>query len=110
MRLNKGYFLGRDALLKAKENVERQLCCLTLDEPDAMALGKEPLLVDGRAVGYVTSANYGYSVGKHIVYGYLPKQYAQPGMKVAVQYFGRRQEATVMEEPLFDPGNARMKV
>jgi glycine cleavage system aminomethyltransferase T len=109
VRLNKGYFLGREALTKAKERVTRKLCCLTLDEPGAMALGKEPLLVDGRAVGYVTSANYGYSVGKHIVYGYLPIQYAQPGMKLEVQYFGERQSATVREEPLFDPGNARMK-
>lgn len=73
-----------------------------------MALGKEPLLVDGQAVGYVTSANYGYSIG-HIVYGYLPAQYAQPGTKAEVQYFGRRQAATVMEEPLFDPSNGRMK-
>jgi len=109
VRLNKGYFLGRDALIHAKEKVTCKLCCLTLDEPDAIALGKEPLLIDGETVGYVTSANYGYSVGQYIVYGYLPARHAQPGTKVQVQYFGRRQWATVREEPLFDPGNARMK-
>ena len=75
-----------------------------------MALGKETLLVNGEVVGYVTSANYGYSIGKHIVYGYLPAQYAGPGTKVDVQYFGRHQGATVMPEPLFDPSNGRMKV
>jgi len=110
VRLNKGYFLGRDALIAAKDKVTRKLCCMTLDEPDALALGKEPLLIDGVTVGYVTSANYGYSVGQYIVYGYLPARHAQPGTKVQVQYFGRRQWGTVREEPLFDPGNTRMKV
>ena len=79
VRLNKGYFLGREALIEAKQHVKRKLCCLTFDDPGAMALGKEPILVDGRTVGYVTSANYGYSVGKHILYGYLPIEYAGPG-------------------------------
>lgn len=110
VRLDKGYFLGRDALLKAKNNVRRRLCCMTFDEPDAVALGREPILVDGRVVGYVTSANYGYSVGKYIVYGYLLHEYATPGAKVEVQYFGRRYPATVATEPLFDPENERMRL
>ncbi|MEJ5248942.1 MAG: glycine cleavage T C-terminal barrel domain-containing protein [Caldilinea sp.] len=110
VRLDKGYFLGRDALLKAKDNVRRRLCCMTFDEPDAVALGREPILVDDRVVGYVTSANYGYSVGKYIVYGYLPHEYATPGAKVEVQYFGRRYPATVTTEPLFDSKNERMRL
>jgi len=109
VRLNKGYFLGRDALLQARAHVQRRLCCLTLDEPDAVALGKEPILVGDRVLGYVTSANYGYSVGKYILYGYLPHEYAAPQTKVEVQYFGRRYAATVTAEPLFDPKNERMK-
>ena len=110
VRLNKGYFLGRDALTDAKQHVKRKLCCMTFDDPAAMALGKEPILVGGKAVGYVTSANYGYSVGKHILYGYLPAEHAKPGTQVEVQYFGKRYCATVTEEPLFDPTNSRMKV
>ncbi|MGQ0603877.1 MAG: glycine cleavage T C-terminal barrel domain-containing protein [Anaerolineales bacterium] len=34
--------------------------------------GAEPIMANGQAVGYVTSANYGYSVGKFIAYSYLP--------------------------------------
>jgi glycine cleavage system aminomethyltransferase T len=49
-------------------------------------------------------------VGKFILYGYLPVEYAQPGAKVEVQYFGTRYCATVTQEPLFDPTNSRMKV
>ena len=109
VQLHKGYFLGRDALAKAKDRVLRKLCCMTLDDADAIVLGKEPILADGRVLGYVTSANYGYSVGKYIFYGYLPHEYATPGTKVEVQYFGRRYPATVTLEPLFDPRSERIK-
>ncbi|MCS6828296.1 MAG: FAD-dependent oxidoreductase [Caldilinea sp.] len=110
VRLDKGYFLGRDALLKVKDGVQRRLSCMTFDEADAVALGGEPILGDGRVVGYATSANYGYSVGKSIVYGYLPHEYATPGAKVEIQYFGCRHPATVAAEPLFDPKNERMRL
>lgn len=110
VRLDKEGFLGRDALLAAKDQgVARKLCCLTLDDPGALAMGKEPILKDGRKIGYVTSANYGYSIGQFIVYGYLPKEFAAVGTQVDVEYFGVRQSATVRKEPLFDPSSERMK-
>ena len=101
--LDKGNFIGREALIKIKEEgISRKLCALTFDTPEGMALGKEPILSGERKLGYVTSANYGYSVGKHIVYGYLPIEYAEPGTKVQVEYFGKRHPATVVEEPIYD--------
>ena len=45
-------------------------------------------------VGYVTSAGYGYSVGRCIVYGYLPAELAVPGTAVEVEYFDERLPAT----------------
>ena len=74
-----------------------------------MALGKEPIVYGDRTLGYVTSTNYGYSVGRHIVYGYLPSEYAAPGTPVEVLYFGRHHAATVAAEPLFDAGMTRLK-
>ncbi|MCS6828455.1 MAG: FAD-dependent oxidoreductase [Caldilinea sp.] len=110
VRLDKGDFIGRQALLQAKASgVQRRLCCMTFDAPDAMALGKEPIFVGDRCVGYVTSANYGYAVGKHIVYGYLPLAFAEPGTQVEVAYFGVRHWATVAAEPLYDPRMQRLK-
>jgi dimethylglycine oxidase len=109
VRLEKGDFIGRDALLRAKEaGIARKLCCLTLDGPGAL-LGKEPMLHGDQTIGYVTSANYGYSIGKFIAYGYLPIAYAKPGTNVDVEYFGERYRATVSEEPLFDREMARLK-
>jgi glycine cleavage system aminomethyltransferase T len=80
-----------------------------LDGPEVVVLGKEPIMDGSRALGYVTSANYGYSVGKFIVYGYLPVDYAEIGTAVEVVYFGQRHQATVAQEPLYDPQHQKLK-
>lgn len=109
VRLKKGQFVGRDALVRQKEaGLTRKLCCLKVDAP-AVLLGKEPIFNGDTPVGYVSSANYGYSVGTLIAYGYLPIALAAPGTRVEVGYFGTRYGATVSEEPLFDPQSSRMK-
>jgi glycine cleavage system aminomethyltransferase T len=110
VRLKKGDFLGRTELEKIKaKGCERKLCCMTFDDPGVVMMGKEPILQGERVLGYVTSANYGYSVDKSIAYGYLPIECAQEGMQVQVYYFGERHTATVSAEPLFDPGMKRLK-
>jgi glycine cleavage system aminomethyltransferase T len=101
--LRKGAFLGRAALERARgRGAARTLCCLTLDDPAVVGMGREPILAPGgaRALGYVTSATYGYSVRRSIAYGYLPADRAAPGTRVEVQYFGTRYPATVAQEPL----------
>jgi glycine cleavage system aminomethyltransferase T len=109
-RLDKGDFIGREALLRQQAaGVTRRLCCMRVDEPGAVLLGKEPILHNDAPVGYVTSANYGYSVGALIAYGYLPASLSAPGSSVTIEYFGEPLKAVVSEEPLFDPGNTRMK-
>lgn len=110
VRLDKGDFLGRDALERIKaEGITRKLCCLTLDDPSKVVLGKEPILDGDQVLGYVTSANYGYTVGQSIVYGYLLVAYAERGAKVEVAYFGDRYPATVTRGPLYDPQNLKLK-
>ena len=105
----KSDFMGRDVLVDAKKNVTRQLCCMTLDERDAVALGKEPIMDGDTAIGYVTSADYGYSVGKFLLYGYLPVEYAEEGKQVQIRYFDRVFRATVAADPIFDPEMTRLK-
>jgi glycine cleavage system aminomethyltransferase T len=72
-------------------------------------MGKEPVRHEGRVVSYVTSANYGYSVGRGIVYGYLPVELAVEGTPVEVEYFGEQLAATVTNDPLWDPKGERQK-
>ncbi|MFE9330074.1 FAD-dependent oxidoreductase [Streptomyces sp. NPDC006925] len=108
VRPAKGDFLGRDALA-ARSAPERKLVCLTLDDPAAVVMGSEPVHVDGVVDGYVTSASYGYSVGRCVAYAWVPARTAVPGTSVAVEYFGDKVAATVAAEPLFDPEMARIR-
>jgi glycine cleavage system aminomethyltransferase T len=108
-------FVGKAACAALKDQpLTRKLCCMTLDDPKAVLFGYEPIFgtnghTSAHAVGYVTSANYGYSVGKFIAYGYLPADQAAPGTPVEIEYFGDRFKAVVAEEPLFDAKMARLK-
>ncbi|MFJ5100199.1 FAD-dependent oxidoreductase [Streptomyces sp. NPDC088554] len=111
VRMDKGEFTGRAALAARggeRERPERRLTCLTLDDPTAVVLGKEPVRVDGATAGYVTSAAYGYTVGRCIAYAWLPARLT-PGTGVLIDYFGAPVAATVTEEPLFDPGMDRIR-
>ena len=108
--MDKGDFIGRDALTEFRvQGNTRQLCCMTLDDPDAVVMGKEPIMDADRVLGYVTSANYGHTIGRGIVYGYLPTDYAEVGTGVDILYFGERLLATVAREPLYDPRGTKMK-
>ena len=110
VKMDKGPFQGRDALERILEQgPTERLACITLDDPDAVVLGKEPIRSDGRVVAYATSAGYGYSVGRCIVYGYLPVELAVPGTPVELEYFDERLPATVAEDPQWDPKGERLR-
>ena len=108
VRLDKGEFIGRHALVAATEP-ERRLVCLVLDDPAAVVLGSEPVRVDGRSVGRVTSGGYGYSVGRSIAYAYLPAADGTAGRRVEIVIFGRFVGAEVVAEPLFDPSGEHIR-
>ncbi|AHH96538.1 GcvT family protein [Kutzneria albida] len=108
VRMDKDDFLGKQALA-GRETPARKLTCLTVDDPNSVVLGKEPVHANGSAVGYVTSAAYGYSLGRTVAYAWLPAAVAVPGTAVAIEYFGEKIPATVREEPLFDPEMARIR-
>jgi glycine cleavage system aminomethyltransferase T/glycine/D-amino acid oxidase-like deaminating enzyme len=108
VKLDKGDFLGRDALLERQEP-ERLLRCLVLADPRAIALGSEPVRVDGELAGRVTSGGYGYSVERSIAYAYLPRERADVGQAVEVEIFGERVAGEVAAEPLWDPSGARIR-
>jgi glycine cleavage system aminomethyltransferase T/glycine/D-amino acid oxidase-like deaminating enzyme len=110
VRMDKGEFQGREALQrKLDEGPTEKLACMTLDDPATVVMGKEPIRHGGRVVSYVTSAAYGYSIGRGIVYGYLPVDLALEGTPVEVEYFGDRLAATVATEPLWDPKGERLR-
>ncbi|SDJ03015.1 Glycine cleavage system T protein (aminomethyltransferase) [Lentzea albidocapillata subsp. violacea] len=110
VRMNKGYFRGRQALEgRSEETAERKLTCLTIDDDHQVVMGSEPVFAGGAPVGYVTSAARGYSIGKNIAYAWLPAEVAVEGTPVEIEYFGERVQAVVAAEPLFDPKMTRIR-
>jgi 4-methylaminobutanoate oxidase (formaldehyde-forming) len=110
VKLSKGDFIGRAALVEQKaEGLKRKLCCLTLADVTALVLGNEPIRQEGQVVGWAASGGYGYSVKKSIVYAYLPVALAGVGNVFDVEIFGERIAATVVREPLWDSQGERVK-
>jgi len=99
-------FLGADALASRPE-ASRVLRCLVLDA-EQVAMGAEPVLVDGDAVGYVTSAGWGASVGRSIALAWVPRSLVT-GDDVEIAYFDRMLAARVADEPLVDPSGERLR-
>jgi len=101
-------FLGAVALRERGEP-ERLLVCIVLEDPRSVTLGNEPVAVDGRVVGRVTTGGYGYTVDRSIAYAYVPAGHAEPGTAVAIDVFGRWVAGVVTVEPLYDPEGARVR-
>ena len=111
VKLDKGDFVGREALASAEgEPPAKKLACLILDDPRSVALGSEPVRVDGQIVGRVTSGGYGYTVERSIAYAYLPTAESEVGRRVEVEIFGRSVPGEVAAEPLYDPEGSAIRV
>jgi 4-methylaminobutanoate oxidase (formaldehyde-forming) len=109
VKLDKGEFIGREALVARRESpAATRLACLVLDDPRAVALGSEPVRIDGEVVGRVTSGGYGYTVGKSIAYGYIPSS-SPVDTPVEVDIFGTWVGGRVVKEPLYDPTGSRVR-
>jgi 4-methylaminobutanoate oxidase (formaldehyde-forming) len=110
VKLNKGEFVGREALVAARDRPsEKKLVCLVLEDPRSVALGSEPIRLDGEIVGRVTSGGYGYSVARSIAYAYVPAEAATTGRAVEVEIFGEWIAGEIAEEPLWDPKGERIR-
>ena len=102
-------FVGKAALEEARDaGIDDEITPITLDGSDDIPLSGRPVLVDGEPEGYVQAADFGYSVGQPIAYTYLPTEYTEAGTDVQVKCEGDIYDATVRDEPLFDPGREKI--
>lgn len=99
-------FVGSAAL--QTRAVSKRLRCIVLDDPRSVALGNEPVRIDGAVAGRVTSGGYGYSVERSIAYAYVPPE-VKLGTAVEIDIFGRWVGGEVVREPLFDPDGTRVR-
>ena len=108
-------FKGRDAIIRQLEQgVQKRLVCFTVNDPSCVLLGRETILRDGQAVGWLASAGFGHHLGVSIGMGYVrhidgvDKDFilkAQYQLKVADRLFDCSAQLT----PPFDPNMERIK-
>lgn len=101
VKLDKHDFIGRESLLRQKqEGVKRKLVGFEM-------LGREiardhyPAFVDGREVGHVTSGSPSITLNKNIGLVYLPAENAAIGTRFQVSIRGRMCDAEVVRTPFY---------
>src|SRR5262249_44811994 len=105
--LDKGDFVGREALLEREPRI--RLSTLVVDADSADAHGYEPVYVGGEVTTYVMAGGYGHTVGKSIALAYLPFEHARDGAEVEVEILGERRPAQVVADALHDPAGKRLR-
>ena len=64
-------FIGRNALLQQRERgIAKRLVQFTLDDAAAYPWGGEPILMDGRSIGEITSGGFSRALGRAVAFGY----------------------------------------
>ena len=110
VRMDKGDFVGREALARRKEEGIALKCVyLRVDDGDADPRGNEPVYDGERIVGVSTSGGYGHAVGQTLAFAYVEPRLAAPGSRVALGILGERRGAEVLAEPAYDPANAHLR-
>jgi len=108
--LDKGPFVGRDALLKEREiGPAERFVPLLVDAIDADTPPCASVFKDGEIVGLVTSGGYGHAIGQSIALAYMRPDLAAPGTEVEIGILGERVKARVVAEPLYDPTNEKLR-
>ncbi len=101
VKLDRGDFIGRDALVSQKEaGLERRLVAFELTDRGVPRHGY-PVLIDGEAAGTVTSGVMSPSLGKPIGLAYVPRGYWKPGRTFQVDIRGKEKNAVVVKPPFY---------
>ena len=110
VKTSKPGFIGRDAVLRRKEDGPAlRMVQFLLTDPDPLLYHNEPILKDGEFVGYTSSGAYGHALGGAVGMGYVPAAMAADDHGWEIEVAGTRVAARASLRPMYDPGSARMR-
>ena len=111
-----GGFVGRDALLAGQVPgaPKRRLVQVLVEDPEPLLYGGEPVLHDGRWLGYVRAAAYGHTLGGAVGLAMLEDPAGLPaeavdGAQLEIDIAGSRYPARASMRPMYDPDRQRIK-
>ncbi len=100
-KLDKGEFVGREALLRQKENgVTRKLVGF---EMLGRGIGRDgyEVLLNGSPAGWVTSGSPSPTLNRNIGFCYLPAEHAQPGKAIQITIRNQPVDAVTVPTPFY---------
>jgi 4-methylaminobutanoate oxidase (formaldehyde-forming) len=114
VRTSKPGFIGRDAVLRKRDaGLDRRLVQFRLTDPEPLLYHNEPILRDGKIVGYLSSGAYGHHLGAAIGLGYVPCPGEDAAQLLASRYeidvAGTRVAAEASLRPMYDPKSERVR-
>jgi aminomethyltransferase len=103
-KLEKGDFIGREALQKVQENgINRKLMGLKIDDRRAIPRSGYAIVDEqGHEIGRITSGTRSITLGKNIAMGYVPIKKSEEESTVYIQVRKRTAEATVVKPPFVE--------
>jgi 4-methylaminobutanoate oxidase (formaldehyde-forming) len=115
VKTDKPDFIGRDAVLRKRETgLKTRLLQFKLTDPEPLLYHNEPILRDGKIVGYLCSGAYGHHLGAAMGLGYVPCEGESAADVLASDYaidiMGTRVRAEASLKPMYDPKSERVKV
>lgn len=100
-KLNKGDFIGREALAKQKaEGIKRKLVGFEVTDRGVARDGQE-ILIEGDRVGRVTSGSPAPFLKKNIGLAYVPVEFAEVGATIGIDVRGKLTDARIVPLPFY---------
>ena len=108
--LDKGEYIGCEALLKTKsQGIKRKLCTLLLDGDEYITIyGGEAIYISGNVISRVRSGGYGYTLKRNIAYAYLSPEFSKVGTSLEIEIFDKTVRAEVVQTVLYDPKGEKL--
>ena len=112
VHLNKGNFIGRDALVKwQQEGFDNKMVTLEVfDINDADALGNNAVYSDGKVIGRATGGNYGFRVKKSLAIAMVKPEFSKIGTELEMDILDKKHKVVVIEDSPYDPNNEKIRV
>jgi 4-methylaminobutanoate oxidase (formaldehyde-forming) len=115
VNIEKASFIGKEAIIRKKENgLERRLLQFRLNDSEPLLYHNEPILRDGKVVGYLSSGAYGHHFKAAVGLGYVPckgekiEQLLESSYEIDVA--GTKVSAEASIRPMYDPSSKLLKV
>lgn len=104
-------FIGAEAARKEREanGSGRRLVTIEVDTLDADASGYEPVWIADQRVGFITSGDYGHTVGKSLALALIDRDHAAEGTELTTHIVGVERPARVISPSPYDPTGSAMR-